>query len=211
VIASLLSHIGPAMRDPVHATQQTFRALLDAMARPGAQVDLPAACVDGIAAPLDTRGQPIAEGLVALLLTVLDRETTVRLHGEFGSDACAQYLRFHTGVPMAGPAAFEVVRAHRVDVALCQTFELGSDEEPQHGATVIVEVPAFDPKAAPPIVLRGPGIDDTRALPVSALEPSVWRWRMQRQADFPRGVDLVFVHERQLVALPRSTRLEEVR
>jgi len=211
VIASLLSHIGPAMRDPVHGAQQTFRALLEAMARPGAIVELPAACVDGIVPPRDTQGEPIAAGLVALLLTVLDRETSVRLHSELGSDAFAQYLRFHTGVPMAEPAAFEVVRAHRFDVALCQRLELGSDEEPQRGATVIIEAPAFDPHAAPPIVLCGPGIEDTRALPVSSLEPAVWRWRMQRQADFPRGVDLVFVHGRQLIALSRSTRLEEVR
>src|SRR5262245_43842739 len=126
------------MHDPVHGPQQAFRALLDAMARPGALVDLPADCVDGIVPPRDTQGQPIAVGLVALLLTVLDRETSVRLHGELGSEACAQYLRFHTGVPVAEPAAFEVVRAHRVDVGLWQGFELGADVRLQYAATVIL-------------------------------------------------------------------------
>jgi alpha-D-ribose 1-methylphosphonate 5-triphosphate synthase subunit PhnH len=211
VIASLLSRVGPAMRDPVQGMQQTFRALLDAMARPGTIVELPASCTAGIQSPADTHGQPIGPGLVALLLTVLDRETSVRLHGELGSDALVQYLRFHTGVPRVERAAFEVVRSHRLDVTLCTGLDLGSDEEPQRGATLIVDAPPFDIATAPPIALRGPGIEGTQRLPVSSLEPSVWRWRMQRQADFPRGVDMVFVHGSHLVALPRSTRLEEVR
>ena len=211
MIAGLLSRIGPAMRDPVHGTRRTFRALLDAMARPGTIVELSAACMAGIQPPPDTHGQPIGSGLVALLLTVLDRETSVRLHGELGSDTVAQYLRFHTGVQRVERAAFEVVRCHRLDLTLCAGLELGSDEEPQRGATLIVEVPQFDIATAPPIVLRGPGIEGTQRLPVSSLEPSVWRWRMQRQAEFPRGVDMVFVHGSQFVALPRSTRLEEVR
>ncbi len=211
MIAHLLSRVGPAMRDPVQGTQQAFRALLAALASPGRVAELPAACMAGIEAPANTHGQPIGTGLVALLLTVLDRETSVRLHGEFGSEALAQYLRFHTGVQRMERAAFEVVPCHRLDLSLCAGLELGSDEEPQRGATLIVEVPRFDLATAPPIVLRGPGIESTQRLPVSSLEPSLWRWRMQRQADFPRGVDMVFVHGAQLVALPRSTRLEEVR
>jgi alpha-D-ribose 1-methylphosphonate 5-triphosphate synthase subunit PhnH len=211
MIASLLSRVGPAMRDPVQGTQQAFRALLGALVSPGTIAELPAICTSGIEAPADTQGRPIDAGLVALLLTVLDRESSVRLHGELGSEALAHYLRFHTGVQRVERAAFEVVRCHRLDVALCAGLELGSDEEPQRGATLIVEVPPFDASTSPPIVLRGPGIASTQRLPVSALEPSVWRWRMQRQAEFPRGIDMVFVHGSQLVALPRSTRLEEVR
>jgi len=209
--AVLLSGVGPAMRDPVQGTQQAFRALLRASSRPGTLVELPAVCTDGIVPPVDALGRPISAGLVALLLTLLDRETSVRLHAELDSAPVATYLRFHTGVQRATPAAYEVAAAHRVDLALCAALELGSDEEPQRGATLIVDVPRFDTVATPPILLRGPGIESTQRLAVSSLEPSVWRWRMQRQTDFPRGVDMVFVHGCQVSALPRSTRLEEVR
>jgi len=209
--ALLTSRIGTAMRDPVPAQQQAFRALLAAMASPGRVVELPAACSDGIDAPLGSDGRPIGAGLAALLLTLLDRETSVRLHPPFDSEAVRQYLRFHTGVRGALPAAYEVVAAAHLDRLLCAGLELGSDEEPQRGATLIVDVPALDAAQAPPLLLHGPGIEWTQCLPVGAIEPAVWRWRIERQPEFPRGVDMVFVHGLRVAALPRSTRLQETR
>jgi alpha-D-ribose 1-methylphosphonate 5-triphosphate synthase subunit PhnH len=209
--ALLTSRMGTAMRNPVHAQQQTFRAVLTAMASPGRVIELPAACVDGIEGPQGTDGAIIGAGLTALLLTLLDRETSVRLHPPFDSEAVRQYLRFHTGVRSAEPAAYEVVAAAHLDRRLCMGLTLGTDEEPQRGATLIVDVPRFDAAQSPPLLLRGPGIEWTQCLPVGSLEPAVWRWRMERQADFPRGVDMLFVHGLRVAALPRSTRLQETR
>jgi alpha-D-ribose 1-methylphosphonate 5-triphosphate synthase subunit PhnH len=209
--ALLTSRMGTAMREPVHAQQQAFRAVLMAMAWPGRVIDLPVACVDGIEAPQANDGAAIGAGLTALLLTLLDRETTVRLHPPFDSDAVRQYLRFHTGVRNAEPAAYEVVSAAHLDRRLCQALELGTDEAPQHGATLIVDVPGLDSAQSPPLLLSGPGIEWTQCLPVGSLEPAVWRWRIERQTDFPRGVDMLFVQGLRVAALPRSTRLQEMR
>lgn len=206
----VLNRIGGAMRQPVDGTQAAFRALLDAFASPGRVVALPRLSMDGIQPPTGGDGRPLDLGLTALLLTLLDRETTVRLHGTLGSDDALAYLRFHTGVRAASQPSFEVLTARALDAACCAGFELGSDEAPQHGATVIVLVDAFDRDDAPCLHLQGPGIADTQTLQVAGVSRDVWAWRQARQADYPRGLEMVFVCDHRIAALPRSTRVQEI-
>ena len=106
----------------------------------------------------------------------------------------------------------------------------GSDEAPQGGSTLIVEVPALEataPLSQPSgprcdlqtvfqsdwrsslrLSLRGPGIETAQRLSVGGLSADFWRARIAAQADFPRGVDLLLCCGERIAAVPRSTCIE---
>ncbi len=204
--ATALADLTPGFRDAVHGTQQTFRVLLDAMARPGRVRALPATALDGLLPP-----PAMGAGLAALLLTVLDAETEVWLAGALDAAASHAYLRFHTGVIAARTPQhtdFTATRAADLQPALWQALRAGSDEAPQEGATLLVEVDSLDPGPnALRLDLRGPGIETTQALHVQGLPREFWQWRQRQQAEMPRGIDLVLVYGTRFAALPRSTRI----
>jgi alpha-D-ribose 1-methylphosphonate 5-triphosphate synthase subunit PhnH len=211
-MSATLAEMTAGFRDATHGAQQTFRAVLDAMSRPGHLFALPPAAIAGIVPPASARvGEPMSAGMAAVLLTLLDGEVAVRLAGSLMSAAAASYVRFHTGVHLASTdelAEFTAVRADDVDAPLWQGLDLGSDEAPQRGATLIVEVDAFADRAHTRLRLSGPGIQTTQALGVTGLSAEFWSWRMRAVALMPRGVDLILVCGTQLAALPRSTRIE---
>jgi alpha-D-ribose 1-methylphosphonate 5-triphosphate synthase subunit PhnH len=209
-MSAVLAGITPGFHDAVHGAQRSFRGLLDAMSRPGRVVSLPAAATEGIVPP----GDAIGLGATALLLTLLDADTTLQLAGGLAGDAAAAYLRFHTGVRLTaeGGADFTLARAADVDERLCSGLALGSDEAPQRGATLIVEVDALadaphDGAEGVRLCLRGPGIESLQRCGVSGLGRPFWEWRLGLQSLMPRGIDLVMTCGTRLAALPRSTRI----
>lgn len=211
-MSATLARMGAGFADPVHGTQQTFRALLGAMSEPGRLQVLHDAAIDGLAPAAPRVPAPMAIGLAATLLTLLDADTPVHLAGALGNADVRAWLRFHTGardVPAA--TGMTVALARDVDAALWQALDLGSDEAPQAGATLIVEVDALSERplaGAVALKLRGAGIESSRDLAVAGLPIAFWQWRMALQAELPRGVDLVLACGTRLAALPRSTRIE---
>jgi len=211
-MSAVLAEMTPGFRDATHGAQQTFRTVLDAMSRPGRVLTLPTTATRGIVPPASTPSdRPMSAGTAALLLTLLDAETSVHLGGALGSAAAASYLRFHTGARLSSEpelAAFAVARAAELDAALWSDLDLGSDEAPQRGATLIVEVDSLDADAATRLNLRGPGIETMQALAVTGLSNGFWAWRVQTAALLPRGVEIILVCGDRLAALPRTTRIE---
>lgn len=224
-MSALLTDLGTAMSNPIAGTQACFRAALQALSRPGRIVAVPPAATAGLRVPA-TRGRdgtadvPMAEATAALLLTLLDAECAVRLYGAFDHDAMQAWLRFHTGARVAlpgEPAAFTVARAADVRAALWEALDLGSDEAPQRGGTLIVEVPRLlaiedepwlpNPAALMRLRLRGPGIEDEHAISVGGLPEAFWRHRIGLEPRFPRGFELLLTRGRWLAAVPRSTRV----
>lgn len=187
----------PGFDDPVQQSQQAFRALLDAMARPGRVVTV------------DTEtGHPdgLSPALAAALLTLADLDTPVWFGPGFDTDAMRGWLRFHSGAPLAtapDQAAFALLDAAQMPAL--EIFSLGSDEAPERGATLLVQVPTLAGRAA--MTWRGPGIKDSIAVPSCGLADSVWRRRAALNIEFPRGLDLYLGCGRDLLALPRSTML----
>jgi alpha-D-ribose 1-methylphosphonate 5-triphosphate synthase subunit PhnH len=55
--------------------------------------------------------------------------------------------------------------------------------------------------------LRGPGIDGTAALRASIQQQDLFERLAINAALFPRGIDVVLVHDDSIVAIPRTTRL----
>ena len=210
-MSAVLADVTPGFRDAVHGAQKTFRAVLDAMSRPGRVVSLPEAAWDGVQPPVSAiAGEPMARGTAALMLALLDAETTVRLAGSLASTAALSYLRFHTGVRSAWQdetPAFTAARAADVDAALWSRLDLGTDEVTQRGATLVVEVPEMGADGRTRLALRGPGIHTVQPLAVSGLSAEFWLWRVRLQAAMPRGIDLVLVQGDTIAAIPRSTRI----
>ena len=181
----------PGFADPVLDGQACFRAVLNAMSRPGRvqQVIPPCELPPGLS--------PAA---AAVLLTLVDADTPLRLNA--GPDAEA-WVRFHCGCPLVSDGAAFVLDA----AAELLTLACGTEEEPQNGTTLILE--ASELQESTGWRLTGPGIRDCHALRVTGVPPGfVAAWARNR-ARFPCGVDVILTAGDRLAALPRTVRIEE--
>jgi alpha-D-ribose 1-methylphosphonate 5-triphosphate synthase subunit PhnH len=191
----------PGFADPVHDAQTAFRALLQALARPGR--------VQHCGARLDPPAL-LGSAMTATALTLVDADTPLWLAPAVAAPAVADYLRFHCSVPIVadpGEAAFALAPAH--DLPALERFPGGSDRAPERSATVVIEVPALVPGAADGWTLSGPGIRETERLRVHGLPADfLQQWQANHEA-FPPGVDLLFTCGDRLCGLPRTTALRE--
>jgi alpha-D-ribose 1-methylphosphonate 5-triphosphate synthase subunit PhnH len=192
----------PGFAEPVRGAQQTFRGILDALARPTTAVALPAE----VHAP-----GGLSRGAAALLLTLVDGSTPLWLDPQLAADAdLTAWIAFHCGAPLVEDrdrAAFAVVAA-AARLPELSTFALGSDEAPHTSTTVIVATTRQD--GGPTFTAYGPGFPEPAAWHAPALPTDFAAQWSRNGALFPRGVDLVFAGDDTLVGLPRTTRLTEV-
>jgi len=218
---ALLSEVTPGFARPVHGAQSVFRQVLEAMSRPGRVLSLDTDdALDGLRAPA-APGAAMGRGMAALLLTLLDAETTLQLGGTLSTPQATAFCRFHTGVSLVGQAARAAFSAWRHDEAmpaLWRQLDNGSDESPEGGATLLIEVAslvAVDPLAAGvdaperALRLRGPGIEAMHRLVVGGPTRDFWLERIAMQLLYPRGVDLVLCCGERVAAIPRSTVIEQ--
>lgn len=188
----ILAH--PGFADPVHDAQTSFRAVLQALARPGT--------VHDVASPADPP-PPLAPASAAVLLTLVDGDASLHLAGAFA--AVAPWVAFHTGGTLAPPEAASFVLADTLpDFA---TLASGTDEIPEASTTVILQVPALEGGAM--LTLRGPGIETSRAFaPLGLPGDFIPRWTANRRL-YPRGIDLLLCAGGRVAGLPRSTTVTE--
>jgi alpha-D-ribose 1-methylphosphonate 5-triphosphate synthase subunit PhnH len=187
--------------EPVLASQAVFRRALQALSRPGRCQALTPQDTGALMPPAG-----LAVGLAALLLTLLDGETTVWLAPSLDSQPVRGWLVFHTGVRVVArpeDAAHVVTRAQELDLALWRRLGRGNDERPQDGATVFVEVDALGEGRG--LSLRGPGIASTTQLAVTGIAADVWAARAAEHAQYPLGVELMLCCGDSFAGLPRST------
>jgi alpha-D-ribose 1-methylphosphonate 5-triphosphate synthase subunit PhnH len=185
----------PGFAEPVLGAQAAFRALMEAMARPGR--------VQRLASPPDAP-PPLAPAAAAALLALADSETPV------WTDAPAtarEWIAFHTGARLVEAVAEAEFLLATGPLPALASLRAGSDEAPQEGATLIVQVAALEAGAG--WRLSGPGIADVHHLSVTGLPGDFMdQWRSNARR-FPRGVDLVLAAGDRLAALPRTVRIEE--
>jgi len=177
-----------------------FRAMLDAVSRPGSVYSLTGA---GAAASGE-------EGLMLLLRTLLDHEVShcvvsddprlAKKITEVTQSPCKALEDADFVVAPAGGTKGQVLRAKR-----------GLPEYPDYSATVIYAVERILPKDQniSSVELSGPGIAGRQTFPqMAGFDYSELEALCHINSEFPLGVDAFFV-DRQglLVALPRSTRL----
>ncbi|MCT8974815.1 phosphonate C-P lyase system protein PhnH [Microbaculum marinisediminis] len=198
--AAMTETLSGGFAHPVFDSQAVFRRVMSAMASPGKVVELTAKT----APP-----PPLSRAAGALALTLFDHETPVWLDRDLAAaQAVSDWLRFHTGAPITqvpDEAAFALVSDPARMPAL-SAFGQGTADYPDRSTTLIVAVETLKDQNL--ITLRGPGIATTATLAPGPLPVGFADQLRANHAQFPRGVDLVFVCGDTLSALPRSTRTE---
>jgi len=177
--------------------QAAFRALMDAMARPGEIKTL--GCTD---AP-----PPLMAGTAAIVRSLVDYETPVWLDGMLTTEpAVAAWIRFQTGAAIVADrqqATFALV-GNGGNLPDFAAFSRGSEDYPERSATLVVQVERFSGEM---FSLTGPGIQTERTLAAEPLpDDFAERW-IANHAPFPRGVDLLLVAGDRVAALPRTVRV----
>lgn len=195
-----LAAIGAGFADPVYDSQAAFRDALAALSRPGRLVET-VACGD---APGGVH--PAAQ---ALLLALLDQDTSLWLSPALAAGDAPGYYRFHTGcrVTDARAAADFALIANVSELPALDGFNPGSAEYPERSATVVVQVDAIE--ASGGWRLAGPGIRDGARLAAAGLGADFAAQWARNAKLFPLGVDIFLASGRMLCGLPRSTRLED--
>jgi alpha-D-ribose 1-methylphosphonate 5-triphosphate synthase subunit PhnH len=194
-----MSNLLPGFPDPVLDSQRTFRQVLDAMAHPGRVI------------PLDAKIQvprPLQGATAAVCLALLDFETSLWMDLDEESDV-AGWLRFHCGCPLVhspSAARFGLI-SREYGVPALDQFNSGQDEFPEQSATLIIQVSGFTSGSGRS--LRGPGVERFERLKVQGLPDDFWMaWHLNQRL-YPLGVDVLFTAGSTLVALPRTTGVEE--
>jgi alpha-D-ribose 1-methylphosphonate 5-triphosphate synthase subunit PhnH len=185
----------PGFTDTVGEAQATFRAVLDAMARPGRLHQAGASL---------TAPAPLDQATAAVLLTLVDNETPLWL--ETGAAPAREWLAFHCGAfitDVPGNAAFALALSLPDFAAL----SAGSHEAPESSATLILQIGALGTGTR--YRLSGPGLREPTLLASDGLPAdfaAVWQ---RNHTLYPRGVDIILCAGMTLTALPRSVSIEE--
>jgi len=186
--------------DPARASGDTFRLVLDAMARPGSRVAIPAS---GAVSP---PGVPASAA--ATLLTLLDHETPYWACPELATPELRGWIAFHCGAPLvASPVEARFALASGgADGPPLSAYMAGEDRYPDRSATILVVCASLT--GGEKAVLSGPGILGERVIAPTGLRASFWDEARQNHDRFPLGVDLILCAGDELLCLPRSTAIE---
>jgi alpha-D-ribose 1-methylphosphonate 5-triphosphate synthase subunit PhnH len=185
--------------DKVLSAQTTFRSVMDAMACPGT--------VRRLTARVGTPS-PLMPGAAAIALTLFDHDTPIWLDRAMAATPdVARWLKFHCGAPVIADCSVcsFALAGHADGLPVLDRFSLGSNDYPDRSTTLILQVQSLGEGRV--YELCGPGIDGT-ALLRAAIEPDDLFERLAINATlFPRGLDVMLVHDDAVVAIPRTTRL----
>ena len=196
------SAVEPAFRDPPLDAQAVFRAVMQAMARPGRIEKL----MTSFTAPT-----PLGPAAAAILLALADYETAIWLDAELSKAAAvSEFLRFHTGAKLVSDpeqAGFAVL-ADPPSAPPLSGFAQGTPDYPDRSTTVVFQVRQL---ASEGWRLAGPGIAGETAFSAAPLPEDFARLLAANRARFPQGVDVIFAAPDAIAALPRSTRIVEAR
>ena len=190
-----LAALDPGFGDPVHDSQRAFRAILDALSRPGllARIEAPLSPPPGL-----------GRAAAAAVLALADSDTPLWLEGPAAE--ASDWFRFHCGCPLAGgpqDAVFAVVPGERLRLA---DFAAGSPEFPERSATVIATVGSLQPLG--PWRLSGPGVRREVPIGIEGLPDGFLDDWERNAALYPCGVDLILAAGHLALGLPRSVRIE---
>lgn len=187
------NELSPGFANPVADAQSCFRAVLDAMARPG-QVQ----SVMGVSAP-----GLLCNAAAAVLLTLADQETPLWL--DPAAKSVREWIVFHTGASIVANNA--AVFALALSLPELEDFSEGSDEMPESSVTIILQMASL--RGGQKLILAGPGLREPKMLAVDGLPIDFCvRWA-RNHALYPRGIDLILCAGNELTALPRSISVRE--
>ncbi|RDW11844.1 phosphonate C-P lyase system protein PhnH [Paracoccus thiocyanatus] len=177
--------------DPPTQSAHAFRALLEAMARPGRIF-----AVMGAEPPA-----PISVAAGVALLTLTDATTPLHLAGAADCEALRGWVGFHSGAPLVAADQAQFALGTWDALQPLSRFRIREPSYPDRSATLIVELNRLEAQGAR---LTGPGIETEARLSL----PETAAFRANR-ALFPLGFDCILTCGARLAALPRSTNVED--
>jgi alpha-D-ribose 1-methylphosphonate 5-triphosphate synthase subunit PhnH len=176
---------------------RVFRAIMQAMARPGLVMN----ASPSLAAPI-----PLLQTTAAVALTLCDFQTPIWLAPGLRSGEVDKYLRFHSGAPItARIEEAQFIFALADDVPQIQALALGTHEYPDRSATLVIQAGGF---RNTDVELSGPGIRAAASFGVEGLGAPFWAAMAENHTRFPVGVDVIFTSNKSIAALPRSTAIK---
>lgn len=195
--------------DDVFDSQATFRALLDALSRPGKICRLP----DRV---FTTTPRGFCPPALSILKTLCDHRVSFSLVSGNRTSELSRYLEVNLATP------FEDVEKADYVIFDGATFDedfmrlkRGSSEFPENSATALLCVGRLAEGSVeadvPSCRLRcaGPGVQDTTFLTVTELDPRYSEARARANNVSPLGIDLFLVDPAGRVAgFPRTTSVE---
>lgn len=187
----------PGFRDSIHDAQRTFRALLDANARPG------------IAYPINAQMNVplgLSPACAAACLTLLDLDVVLWLQPSIAAEVRA-WLLFHTGCrftqyPEAADFALIADLAALPELSI---FNTGTAETPEASTTLLIQVESF--ATGHPVILTGPGILAQRAI-APTLPHHFWDFWGENHQVYPHGFDVFLFTNNAVIGLPRTAKSE---
>jgi alpha-D-ribose 1-methylphosphonate 5-triphosphate synthase subunit PhnH len=187
--------------EPVFQSQETFRALMNAMAMPGT--------VSHIVRPA-VAPTTLNRASASLLLTLCDYEAPVFLSLSLTGADMADWISFHSGSTVTNEAAaarFAFV-AKSDELPNFGDFAQGTEEYPDRSATIVLQVSALDNGKA--LELTGPGIKGRTVMSAQGLPAGFISAWAANGALYPRGIDLVITCGAQFTCLPRTVKIREI-
>ncbi|MEQ6247537.1 phosphonate C-P lyase system protein PhnH [Sulfitobacter sp. HNIBRBA3233] len=175
--------------EPATQAAGAFRAVMEAMARPGTIHD-----ITGAQPPA-----PLSRAAGAVILTLCDTDTPLYLAGDADCRAVRDWIAFHTGAPFTGRSHCTFAIGTWEALMPLSGYPVGTAQYPDRSATLIVETERLAHEGT---VLRGPGIRDNATLSL----PDAQALRANH-ALFPRGLDFIWTCDGRIAALPRSTQI----
>ena len=177
----------------------TFRAILEAMSRPGR--------IQAVSCDLDPP-EPLYPAAAAVALTLFDLDTPVWLDAAMRRPDVVSFLRFHCGCPIiddpAG-AAFALAADPNALPPL-DAFAPGTPEYPDRSTTLIVQCTSLGDVGG--VDFTGPGIESVQALSAPSLSLEFWHRLRANNARYPLGIDTLFVTARAVAGCPRSSEID---
>ncbi|MEB3218841.1 MAG: phosphonate C-P lyase system protein PhnH [Nostocales cyanobacterium 94392] len=183
----------PGLKNPVHDAQDTFRALLAAMAQPGKVFDIEV---------IKNTFLQIKAAYAATCLTLLDLETQVWLQPGFSNELKA-WLLFHTGcsfVSKPNLANFALINDVETIPEL-SNFNLGTAERPETSTTLLIPVESWE--GGQSVELIGPGILANQQISPK-LPARFWNFWKANHQTYPQGIDVFLFTDTQVMGLPRT-------
>ncbi|NLU84243.1 phosphonate C-P lyase system protein PhnH [Rhodococcus sp. HNM0569] len=165
-----------------------YRAMLEALSRPGTRVTLPHSGFPPVLLPV---------------LALADLETPVHLTA--AGTPWRDVVTTATGAPHVSVARARFVTAlEALTPETVVATHPGTPLAPEAAALVIAPVESLDD--GPALTFRGPGVDGVRTV-FAAVDAAVWPARDEHAA-FPAGIDLLFVTpDGDALGVPRTTRI----
>lgn len=207
----------PGFAHPVDDAQAVFRALLAALSRPGLPVTV-------FTPPPPLPQSNFSQGLLALALTLCDRDTPLWLDEAADTPQTRHHLRFHCGSPVVAEpaqAAFAFI-ARPEAMPRLHVFNQGRADFPDRSATLILSADLSAPHGLP-YELSGPGVRGNalgrwQAFRAAGLPDWFVEDWAANQSAYPLGVDVALVEtgagdcgepQIRLLGLPRTARLRQ--